>query len=119
ADMLEGNYDLVQRDEQLSILYHYVKSVLPDIDPGEEPFRTVAARLVELELERRASTESYALTKSLALPFELDEDWQIYISIPLCGNPEAVTASGHEALLIIETQSDWQLRVQVSDQRSY
>jgi hypothetical protein len=47
ADMLEGKYDLARRDEQIAILNRFVEAVLPDVEPEEERFRSLASQLKE------------------------------------------------------------------------
>ncbi|MGO7445923.1 hypothetical protein ACC668_14590 [Rhizobium ruizarguesonis] len=45
ADMIEGKYDLMRRVEQRAMLHRYVETVLPDAEPDEEHFRSLARQL--------------------------------------------------------------------------
>ncbi|MGO7616499.1 hypothetical protein ACC689_35225, partial [Rhizobium ruizarguesonis] len=67
------------------MLHRYIETVLPDIEPDEERFRSLARQLRGIELARRNATESVALAQRLGLPFCDDEDWEIHIAIPLRG----------------------------------
>lgn len=92
ADMLDGGYDLPQRDRHLGILHRTVCAVLADCPSDETEFHALAQRLAMIERARREASEAAVLARSLDLPFEDDEDWTVRISI-------AEQGSGRSALL--------------------
>ncbi|WP_337268731.1 hypothetical protein [Oryzifoliimicrobium ureilyticus] len=115
ADMLEGDFALMRRGEQLAILHRYVETVLPDVEPDETQFRALAEKLKDRERARREKTEGAALARALKLPFG-DEDWEIYLAIPLRGETRPASISGNAAMLQIRPNPDrqWELRVRLS-----
>jgi hypothetical protein len=121
ADMVEEKYDLVQRDQQIAMLHRYVEAVLPEVEPDEEEFRSLALRLKEIELARRNATESVALAQRLGLPFDADEDWDIHVSIPLRGSGEHPLISRNAVRLHIKPDPDWQwdLSARLSERGNY
>ena len=108
ADMLEGEYVLMRRVEQLAILHRYVEAVLPDIEADEERFRSLAQQLREIELARRNATETVALAQRLGLPFEDDEDWEINVAIPLRGTADHPLIASNVVRLQIRPNPDWE-----------
>ncbi|AUW46235.1 hypothetical protein [Rhizobium leguminosarum] len=108
ADMIEGKYDLIRRVEQLAMLHRYVETVLPDIEPDEERFRSLARQLNDIELARRNATESVALAQRLGLPFGDDEDWEIHIAVPLRGTEGHPLIAKNVVRLHIRPNRDWQ-----------
>lgn len=121
ADMVEGKYDLLRRDEQIAMLHSYVEAVLPDLEQDEEHFRSLAQRLAAIALTRRNATETVALAQKLELPFDTNEDWEILISIPLRGSKEPSYNTKNAVRLHIRPDPDWQweLRARVSDRGEY
>lgn len=113
ADMVEGDYQLVRRPEQLAMLHRYVEAVLPDIEQDEDRFLALAQRLKDIEMARRNATESVVLAQALKLPFGEDEDWDIYISIPLRGSGEHALIAKNVVKLLIRPDPDWQWEVKV------
>jgi len=108
ADMIEGKYDLTRRVEQLAILHRYIEAVLPDTEPDEERFRSLARQLKDIELARRNATESVALAQKLGLPFDDDEDWEIHIAIPLRGTEGHPLIAKNVVRLHVRPDPDWQ-----------
>jgi hypothetical protein len=121
ADMVEGKYDLVRRDEQIGMLHRYVDAVFPEIEPDEEHFRSLALRLREIERARRNATDSVALAKRLNLPFDADEEWDIFLSIPLRGSMEHALIAKNVVQLRIQPRPDWQwnLSVRLAERGKY
>ena len=115
TDMVEGRYDLLRRAEQMTMLYRYVEAVLPDVGPDENEFLTLANRLKDFCLARRNATESLALVKELELNFNADEDWTIYISIPLRGSQKSALIAPTVVKVTMRPEPDyqWELMVKV------
>jgi hypothetical protein len=121
ADMLEGRYELMRRDEQITMLHRYVETVLADIDPDEDRFRSLAAKLNGIESDRRNATESMVLSQKLGLPFTGDEKWEIHIAIPLRGTDDHALLARNVVRLEILPDPNWQweLRVRTADRGEY
>ncbi len=118
ADMIDGQYDLIRRDEQLTMLYRYVETVLPDIGPEESAFLILANRLGDFCLARRNAAETLALVKELGLNFGADKDWTIQISIPLRGSqkPALIAPTVVKVAMRPEPDHQWDLLVRVEKQ---
>src|SRR5690606_4094561 len=108
ADMVEEKYDLVRRDEQMAMLHRYVEAALPDVDTDEVQFRALALRLKDIAIARRNATESVALAQRLGLPFDMDENWDVHISIPLRGTEGSPLIARNVVRLLIRPDPDWQ-----------
>jgi hypothetical protein len=121
GDMLEGHYELMRRVEQIAMLHRYVQTVLPDAEPDEDRFRSLAARLDDIERGRRNATESVALAQRLGLPFGDNEEWEIYIAIPLRGTDGHPLTARDVVRLRIRPNPDWQweLNVRTSKQGEF
>lgn len=110
-DMLD-RYELPQTERQLAILDQTVVTVRPDVSAAETEFLGFAERLASIRRERRDATESVALAKALALPFDDEEDWTIQITIPQQGSDlPALLAPGIVLSLRPDPDDPWQLRI--------
>ncbi|MGB8292457.1 hypothetical protein [Rhizobium ruizarguesonis] len=103
----------MRRVEQLAMLHRYVETVLPDAEPDEERFRSLARQLKDIELTRRNATESVALAQRLGLPFGDEQDWEIHIAIPLRGTEGHPLVAKNVVRLQIRPNPDWQWELSV------
>lgn len=117
ADMFEGRYELVKRDQQMTMLNRYVETVLPVVKADEGEFHALAKRLGNFAKARRDATESVAFARHLQLPFEDGEDWMINIAIGLRNATGAPLIAPTNVQLVVRPEPDWQWELSVTVDR--
>ncbi|MCU5783671.1 hypothetical protein MA04_02971 [Alcanivorax balearicus MACL04] len=112
GDMLDGNMAFPNRETHMDILHKTVQAVLEYCTPEEEDFRRLAGRLADLYRTRREATESATLARSLNLPFDPDEDWQVSIRLAQEGTDGLSWRPPNLALTLMpEPDLDWDIRI--------